>query len=173
MFDLRGGGYRRAVAEHGLQVDPAFVFEYPFEGEWNDYRSGYLVGQHVATLPVKPDAVFFHNDIGALGFEDAVLDAGLHVPHDIAIVGLDDVELASRARVPLTTVRQPTDRIGALAVDTVLARLRGEHPPVRQLLMPELVVRRSCGAAVDDALGIEPRPRVLRSLKDRVAARDA
>lgn len=173
MFDLRGGGYRRAVAEHGLHVDPAFVFEYPFEGEWNDYRSGYLVGQHVASLHVQPDAMFFHNDIGALGFEDALLDAGVRVPHDIAIVGLDDVELASRARVPLTTIRQPTDRIGALAVDTVLARLRGEHPPVRQLLAPELVIRRSCGAAIDDAAGVEPRPRPLRSLKERVAARDA
>jgi len=173
MFDLRGGGYRRAVAEHGFHVDPAFVFEYPFEGEWNDYRSGYLVGQHVAALELKPDAMFFHNDIGALGFEDAVLDAGLRVPHDIAIVGLDDVELASRARVPLTTIRQPAARIGALAVDSVLARLRGEHTPVRQLLTPELVVRRSCGAAIDDAVGVEPRPRPLRSLKDRVAAHDA
>ena len=68
------------------------------------------------------------------------------MPEDIAIVGLDDIELAGRARVPLTTVRQPKDEIGARALDTVLAKLRGETLPTRQLLSPELVVRASCGA---------------------------
>ena len=91
--------------------------------------------------------MFVFNDIGALGLLDGLLDHGVRVPDDVAVVGLDDIELAARARVPLTTVRMPSDRIGALAVDTLLARLRGERPPVRQLLDPELVVRRSCGAA--------------------------
>jgi DNA-binding LacI/PurR family transcriptional regulator len=47
--------------------------------------------------------------------------------------------------VPLTTVRQPVDTIGARALDFVLARLRGERPTTRQLLAPELIVRTSCG----------------------------
>ena len=171
MFEIRGGGFVRAVEESGFIVDPAFTFEYPNDGEWNDYRSGYEVGQHVATLASKPDAMFFHNDLGALGFEDAMLEAGIRVPDDIAIVGIDDIELASRARVPLTTVRQPSDLIGAFAVDTLLARLRGEQPPVRQLLTPELIVRRSSGAGDDDAPPIaRSRPRALRSLKEHAAA---
>lgn len=145
--ELRERGYRRAVEEAGMRVEPAFEFEYPYEGEWNDYRSGYAVGTHVAGLAVKPDAMFVHNDLGALGFEDALLDHGVRVPDDVAVVGLDDIELAARARVPLTTVRQPSDRIGELAVETLLARLRGERPPqIRHLLAPQLVVRRSCGA---------------------------
>jgi DNA-binding LacI/PurR family transcriptional regulator len=143
--ELRGQGYRRALAQYGVPFDPAFLFEYPYEGEWNDYRSGYAIGEQVATLSVKPDAMFVFNDLGALGFQDALLDQGVRVPEDVAIVGLDDIELAARARVPLTTVRQHADRIGALAVEAVLARLRGEHPPLRQLLDPELIVRRSCG----------------------------
>jgi LacI family transcriptional regulator len=170
LAEARMGGYRRAVEEHGFIVDPAFAFEYPHEGEWNDYRSGYAVGEHVAGMAVRPEAMFCFNDIGALGFQDALLDHDLRVPGDIAIVGLDDIELAARARVPLTTIRQPTDRIGAMAVDTLLARIRGERPLVRQLLPPELVVRRSCGAAGDDPP--EPprvRARVLRSLKDRAS----
>jgi len=144
--ELRASGYRRAARERGLTVDPAFVFEYPYNGEWNDYRSGYAIGKHIARLPSKPDAMFVFNDLGALGLLDALLDGGVRVPDDIAVVGLDDIELAARARVPLTTVRQPTDRIGALAVETLLAKLRGARPPVRQLLEPTLIVRRSCGA---------------------------
>ena len=168
MFDLKRGGFRRAVEEQGFYVDPAFTFEYPYDGEWNDYRSGYAVGQHVAGLAVKPDAMFVHNDLGAIGFEDGLLASGVRVPQDIAIVGLDDIELAARARVPLTTIRQPTDRIGALAVETLLARLRGEHPTVRQLLAPEIVVRRSCGAAGEESdTERRPRSRGLFSLKDR------
>ncbi len=147
--ELRGSGYRRALAENGVALDPRFLFEYPYEGEWNDFRSGYAIGEHVATLPVKPDGVFVFNDLGALGFQDALLDHGIKVPDDIAVVGLDDIELAGRARVPLTTVRQPVDQIGAVAVDTVLARIRGEPTETRKLLPPELVVRRSTGRSAD------------------------
>jgi DNA-binding LacI/PurR family transcriptional regulator len=126
-------------------------FEYPFEGEWNDYRSGYSVAERISNLDEKPDAMFVFNDLGALGFLDGLLDRGISVPDDIAVVGLDDIELARRARIPLTTVRQPVDRIGAMAVDTILARLRGERTPVRQLLPPELIVRKSSGAMTPDA----------------------
>lgn len=147
LFEVRGSGYREAMAKHGLAVDPELQFEYPFTGEVNDYRSGYAVGERVAAMDRKPDAMFVFNDLGALGFQDALLDNGIKVPEDIAIVGLDDIELAARARVPLTTVRQPTDRIGQAAVDTLVARLHGERPKTRQLFLPELVVRESCGAA--------------------------
>ena len=145
--EVRQCGYRRAIEEAGLRIDPAFQFEYPYDGEWNDYRSGYAVGAHVAGQAVKPDAMYVHNDLGALGFQDGLLDHGVRVPDDIAVVGLDDIELAARARVPLTTIRQPVDRIGELAVESLVARLRGERPAaVRQLLEPELVIRHSCGA---------------------------
>jgi len=149
--ELRGSGYRRALTQNGLSVDPSFLFEYPYEGEWNDFRSGYAIGERVAALAVKPDGVFVYNDLGALGFQDALLDHGIRVPDDIAVVGMDDVELAGRARVPLTTVRQPVEHIGALAVDSLLARLRGEQTETRKILQPELVVRRSSGRSPESA----------------------
>jgi DNA-binding LacI/PurR family transcriptional regulator len=144
--ELRGSGFWRAVREAGLEVDAAHLLEYPFEGEWDDYRSGYAVAEQLALMSDRPDAMFVFNDVGALGLLDGLLDRGVRVPEDIAIVGLDDIELAERARVPLTTVRQPVDGIGARSLDTVLARLRGERPPTRQLLPPSLVIRASCGA---------------------------
>ena len=152
MCELRGRGLRQALAEEGLSIEPGFQFEYPFEGEWNDYRSGYAVGEQVAALSDRPDAMFAFNDLGALGFQDALMDRGIRVPEDIAIVGLDDIELAARARVPLTTVKQPVERIGELAVDTLLARLEGKSPPIRQLLEPRLIVRRSSGAPEHESL---------------------
>jgi DNA-binding LacI/PurR family transcriptional regulator len=144
--ELRGAGFRRAMAEASLPLDETLLLEYPLDGEWNDYNSGYALSAHVASLPDRPDAMFVFNDLGALGLQDGLIDRGVRVPDDVAIVGLDDIELAARARVPLTTVRQPVDAIGARALDTVLAKLRGEHPRTRQLLQPELVVRASCGA---------------------------
>lgn len=150
MCELRGRGYQRALEQAGIPVEESFQFEYPFEGEWNDYRSGYAIAERVASLEQKPDAMFVFNDLGALGFQEGLHDRGIRVPEDIAVVGLDDIELAGRARIPLTTVRQPVDRIGSMAVDHILARLRGEHPPVRQLLPPELIVRRSSGAVKSD-----------------------
>jgi DNA-binding LacI/PurR family transcriptional regulator len=144
--ELRGAGFRRAMAEANLPLDETLLLEYPLDGEWNDYKSGYTLAAHIASLPHRPDAMFVFNDLGALGLQDGLLDRGVRVPEDVAIVGLDDIELAARARVPLTTVRQPVDAIGARALDTVLATLRGERPTTRQLLQPELVVRASCGA---------------------------
>jgi LacI family transcriptional regulator len=145
--ELRMGGYRRALGEAGLAIDPRFVLTHEFEAEWNDYKSGYAAGEQLAAMTSRPQAMFCFNDLGALGLEDALLDAGLRVPEDVAVVGVDDIEMASRARVPLTTIRQPVHDIGARAVDTVLARLRKEHPPVRQWMMPSLVVRASSVAA--------------------------
>ena len=146
--ELRGAGYHRAMAEAGCAVDPALLLEYSFHGEWDDFKSGYALAEQVAAMTDRPDAMFVFNDIGALGFQEGLLDRGVRVPDDIAVVGLDDIELAARARVPLTTVRQPVDEIGAHALDAVLARLRGERPPIRQLFPPTLVVRASSGAAL-------------------------
>jgi LacI family transcriptional regulator len=146
--ELRVSKYKQTLADAGMTIDPEFVFEYPFEGEWNDYNSGYAVGEEIAKLSSRPDAMFAFNDLGALGMLDGLIDAGIRVPDDVAIVGLDDIELAARSRVPLTTLRQPVKEIGARALDFVLARIRGEHPVRRQLLEPQLIVRASSTSAV-------------------------
>jgi LacI family transcriptional regulator len=132
-------GYERAVRGAGLSVDPAAVFEAPADLS----ESAYDVGRRMAAMPVRPDAMFCTSDESALGLQDGLLDAGLTVPGDVAIVGIDDHEPFARARVPLTTLRQPVADIGARALDTLLQRVRGERPPARQLFAPELVVRAS------------------------------
>lgn len=141
--DLRKRGHLNALQKHGLTSSGSFEYHYPFVGEWNDYRSGYEIGRIIANQQDQPDAMFVFNDLGALGLENALLDHGIRVPDDIAIVGVDDIEQSVQARVPLTTIHQPRTEIGKRAVDVVLRRLRGESVQVRTLLEPRLIVRHS------------------------------
>jgi DNA-binding LacI/PurR family transcriptional regulator len=74
---------------------------------------------------------------------------GLRVPEDIRIVGIDDVKYASLLQVPLTTLHQPCEDIGAAALSAMLERLNYPETPTRDILLPvKLVVRESCGAAL-------------------------
>jgi len=145
--EARSNGYRRVAREHGLSVDDALVFEYPYEGEWNDYQSGHDLAEYIAHLPERPDAMYVFNDLGALGLIDGLVASGVRVPEDMAVVGFDGIALGARSPIPLTTVQQSVARIAALAVDTVIAQARGENVPTRHIIEPELIVRASCGAA--------------------------
>ena len=142
----RSSGYRRVATSRGLPIDDAFVFEYPYEGEWHDYESGRALGAHIASLVERPDAMYAFNDLGALGLIDGLIANGVSVPDDIAVVGFDGIALGARSPVPLTTVRQRVELIGALAVDAVMTQVRGERAPLPLLIEPELIVRTSSGA---------------------------
>lgn len=91
------------------------------------------------------DAVFAASDMLAIGAMRALGARGLRVPEDVAVVGFDDIPMASFANPPLTTVSQDTKRAGEVLVDVLLRQLRGE--PVASLMLPtRVIVRRSCGA---------------------------
>ncbi len=118
-----------------------------FETEATTVLEGRKVGQMIATLPVdeRPDALFAANDLVALGLLQAlVATAGIRVPEDIALVGYDDIDFATSAIVPLTSIRQPS----ALMGETALKLLREEatdpsKKPRKIVFQPELVVRAS------------------------------
>lgn len=144
--DLRAKGFRRALEQYGLAYREDFVFHLRLEGEWNHYQSGYEIGQEFVGLSERPGAIFAYNDLSALGFEQAVLAGGLKVPDDVAIIGFDDIERDLDAPVPLTTVHQPTTRVGTVAIETLINRIEGVDTETRILLKPRIVVRESCGA---------------------------
>lgn len=168
--EARSAGYRRAIAEHGFRAHDAHVFEYPFEGEWNDFRSGREIGLHIAAQADRPDALFVFNDLGALGLIDGLTERGVRVPEDIAIVGYDGIAMGAQSPVPLTTIRQSVERIGQRAVDAVLAQLAGEPWAFPDMLPPELVVRVSSGAPprlrTPDLPSPNDPPRPIRSLAE-------
>ena len=132
-------GYRQAMDRLGVPRDP----QLEVSGDFSETRA-YEVMQTL--LPHRPDAVFVASDQMAVGALRAISEAGLRVPDDIAIVGFDDGLLATKASPQLTTIRQPVDQLGRLAVEGLLGLLQGSLEAPYQVALPtELIVRESCG----------------------------
>jgi LacI family transcriptional regulator len=92
----------------------------------------------------RPDGIVCPTDVIALGVLHALIMSGIRVPDDIAITGYDDIETAETAAVPLTTVRQPAQRMGATAVRLLEELLEVKEPENRHVVYePELIVRES------------------------------
>jgi DNA-binding LacI/PurR family transcriptional regulator len=91
-------------------------------------------------------ALFAYNDLSAIGAIWAFQDAGLRVPDDVSVVGVDDVPIASFSNPALTTVRQPLEEMGRIAARTLIERIenRSEFRP-EIVIEPELIVRASSG----------------------------
>lgn len=92
-----------------------------------------------------PDAVFCTNDFLAVGFCQALSDRGLRVPRDIRVVGYGDLDAATLAAVPLTTVHQPVEDLGRAAVELLLDEIEAgdEHAHETRVFGPRLVLRDS------------------------------
>ena len=137
-------GYRQTLIEHGLPTSRDLVVTRAHGDDLGDV-SGYRAMQRLLRLRKRPDGVFCNNDPTAMGAMRAVLDAGLDVPGDIAIVGCGDVHYAKFLRVPLTTVAQQPNVIGRRAGELALAATKStrRRPPTTILLAPTLLVRQS------------------------------
>lgn len=133
------------LAAHGLSLASEAVVE------GNYLRgSGYSAMLRLLDLPERPEAVIAGNDQMAADAILAAQERGLSVPDDIAVVGFDDVPLATYVSPPLTTVHQPIYEIGVhaarLALDLLRAHTEGKKLiPPRIVLPTTLVIRRSCG----------------------------
>ncbi|GIF98956.1 LacI family DNA-binding transcriptional regulator [Catellatospora citrea] len=109
--------------------------------------AGRSAGREIADLPAgtRPTAVFCANDLIALGVLQEMTARGVRVPHDVAIVGYDDIEFAAAAAVPLSSVRQPREQLGRAAAQLLLEEVNepDTHQHRHVVFRPELVVRRS------------------------------
>jgi LacI family transcriptional regulator len=111
-----------------------------------DFRSrgGYEAMNELLALDEPPTAVFACNDLMAMGAICSASNKKLRMPHDIAIIGCDDIALASFTNPSLSTVAQPKHEMGAVAVEMLVERIRDKSkPPVRRVLPTELVLRDS------------------------------
>jgi len=136
---MRLDGYRKAMKQAGLPILPGYEIVGDFE-----FRGGYLAMQQLLALETPPQAVFSCNDAMAVGVYHALYQASLTVPKDMAVVGYDDIELARYMTPPLTTIHQPKDELGELAVDVLIHRMAQPDLAQQRLqLTPELVERGS------------------------------
>lgn len=133
-------GYEQGIKLSGLPYDETLVVEGAFSRDSGYNGMKYLLDQGV-------DAVFAASDVMAVGALEAIQEAGLHVPEDIAIVGFDDLPLATQVKPTLTTIRQPIAKKAAIATSTLIGLIEGRmQAPVQVLLPTQLVIRNSCGA---------------------------
>lgn len=114
-------GYRDALAASGLTPDPALTADGGFTAEGGERAMAALLS-HEPDL----DAVFAGSDLMAVGALRALRAAGRGVPHDVAVIGFDDLEAASWADPPLTTVRQDVEGMGRLMAALLLGRIAGD-----------------------------------------------
>jgi LacI family transcriptional regulator len=149
-------GYCDALAEANISLDPRLIRVGDFEAP-----SGYTCAQALLGLSDPPTAVYAGSDLMAYGFIQYAEDHGVRIPHDVALIGFDDILASAHTRPALTTVRQPFYEMGRRGIELLLSLIENPvSPAARQLarrsdptrIVPRiefetrLVIRESCGA---------------------------
>ena len=133
--DARIAGYGEALAADNLEPHASRI-------EPDDQAN---VKETLSRL--RPDGFVCANDFTAAKLLKTLNDVGVSVPDQIRMAGIDDVKYASLLSVPLTTIHQPCPEMGAIAISTMMERLRHPTLPARDILLNfHMVVRDSCGA---------------------------
>lgn len=132
-------GFKRALADAKLSIEPDYVQEALFER-----NSGYQAAKRLLRMLPRPTAIFACNDLMALGVLLAARELGLQCPEDISIVGFDNLDFAEFTAPALTTVYQPGYQLGTTAARLLLERIAGlKQTPEKIVLPTELKVRQS------------------------------
>ena len=135
-------GALAAFENRGLKVDSSLIYK-------GDYSraSGYNLALEIIRNKSAVTAIFSANDIMAMGVLQALAEKNLKAPDDIALVGFDDIEMSGLPGVDLTTISHQKVILGRLAVEQLLARIKGEseHVVKKFLIDPVLVIRETCG----------------------------
>ncbi|GLY24681.1 LacI family DNA-binding transcriptional regulator [Micromonospora sp. NBRC 101691] len=138
----RKHGYLAALASAGIQPGADIVEEGDFT-----YESGLRAAESLLGRPDRVTAIFAASDAQAAGVLEAARRAGVSVPRDLSVMGFDDQLVARMTAPQLTTIRQPSEAMGAYAVEVAHKLLLGGAPPVLHTdLATELVVRGSTAA---------------------------
>jgi len=133
-------GYQLAFKKHKIEYNDELVGEGDFR-----IKGGYQAMKKFLKLPEPPTAIFAANDLLALGAMQAIQKKKYHIPEDFCIIGFNDISLASFVYPPLTTIRQPMQEMGALAVKMLLKIIEdGEFNQKKVTLKPKLIIRESC-----------------------------
>ena len=141
----RLAGYHRALAAHGMEPKADYIIPIGSSGDDRGEPGGYETTRKLLAARERPDGIFCFNDPVALGAMRAILEAGLRIPEDVAVVGCGNVLYSDFLRVPLTSIDQDSAAIGKNAADLALS-LVGAKSVVRprtHLVDPHLIVRAS------------------------------
>ncbi|HZQ18905.1 MAG TPA: LacI family DNA-binding transcriptional regulator [Terriglobales bacterium] len=130
----------------GVELDPELIVQ--IDSTESSPSLGYPFAKKLLERKRPFTALFAYNDISAIGSIRAFQEAGMRVPHDISVVGFDDIPAAAFHYPSLTTIRQPLHKMGELAVDMLVDQIERRSEWQREIaVQPELVVRESTGPA--------------------------
>ncbi|HEY2860998.1 MAG TPA: LacI family DNA-binding transcriptional regulator [Terracidiphilus sp.] len=154
--EFRWESIQQVSRDIGLKIDPANVIRIDAEG-WSMKTGHHPMAPEIGYKPMKAllekhrnfTAIFCFNDISAIGAIRALKDSGCSIPHDVSVVGFDDIQSAAYSTPSLTTVRQPLTEMGKRGAQVLLERIahRDKEFPAEIVMQPELVVRESTATA--------------------------
>jgi LacI family transcriptional regulator len=135
-------GYRRALANHGVSPNESLIRYGDFDPE-----SGYQNMKSLLAGNEKFTAAFVASDNVAIGAKAAIRESGLHVPHDISLIGFDDIPWAKYSDPPLTTIQLPAEALAQTACTLLVEIIQNNGNAERQdqiILDTKLIIRKSC-----------------------------
>jgi LacI family transcriptional regulator, galactose operon repressor len=136
----------RVAGQLGMKIDPELIVQINTDDATP--MLGYPFAKELLSRKKPFTALFAYNDISAIGAVRAIHEQGLRVPHDVSVMGFDDIPGAAFHTPSLTTVRQPLTRMGEVAAQSLLERIEGRKEyPAEIAIEPELVVRESTSQA--------------------------
>lgn len=132
-------GYKRGLADHHLPMDESLLL-------YGDYTEtgGITLGRMLLNQPQPPDAVIVANNLMTIGVYRVIKEYGLRIPHEIALIGFDDISWASLVTPPVTMIDQPTYELGKTATQHLLERIAGVScEPRIKVLRTNMIIRGS------------------------------
>ncbi len=135
----REDGYKRALRDANIEPDPSLIIR----GNYG-FKSGYDCAVKLMEAGDLPTAIFAISDMQAIGVIKALSGKGIKVPGDVSVMGFDNIAFSGIYDPGITTVSQPTHKIGSKAMDILIRQIKGELPNPQHLFLKHgLVVRES------------------------------
>jgi len=142
--DARLTGYRQTLLDHNLPYDESLILT-PDPSHVLD--AAYRSALEILQIKPRPTAIFAANDETAISAIAALQDHGVRVPHDMALVSIDNIGLAEMIRPALTTVDVPKRRMASYAMQVLMLQKQFKDQQSASIVLPtELIIRESCGA---------------------------
>jgi LacI family transcriptional regulator len=131
-------GYKRALNQAGIDPDPTLIVTAPSIGP----EGGYRAARQLLELPERPTGLFCFRDLMAMGVYQAAMEAGLHIPQDLSVVGFDNMEFTEGLHPGLTTVALPHYEMGSWGVQQLLALMESPTAKAKQVQLSGQLIRR-------------------------------
>ena len=139
---LRTEGSLKALSDYGCKADRELIVEGKYQRQ-----VAYEAAKKLMAINSPPTAYFAQDDYMAIGIREAILEKGLRIPEDVALVGFDDTEIASFTGIDLTTISQQKYEMGKMGAKILIEKIeKTSSDVVNQLILKAgLIIRKSCG----------------------------